>query len=933
MISAAPNCSGLVDIPAMPCPQRPTTTYVYNDTAPTPTVTTTQLQNAAGQSKTSISTADGMGHVTLTQTAIGSGAYDNVSTVYDGEGLVYSVSNPYLTGGSQLLTLYAYDALGRVTSKTNPDQTTEKSSYLGNATTFTDENGNSWTRTYDSFGNLIGVVEPSPGTTTNYTYDALNDLTSVTQGIGTPETRSFTYDSLSRLLTATNPESGTIGYTYDANGNLFTRTDARGIKITYSYDDINRLLGKTYSDATYPVSYTYDTSSSPSPTNIIGRLTDEKTVVQGYTMTERAIDQYDVMGRIVSERQCFKGGCAGGTNYTLTHSYDLAGELVGSNNGMTGANAAAFVYGYDNAGRLNCVSTGSCTQPGTLFQATAYNAIGLTNANYATPVGGTAAFSQALTYDTRTRLTGETDTATNPTSGMPYSYAVGYDGVGNVTSMNDSIMGQWTFQTPGYDALNRLVNGAAITGPYANKYACWTYDAYGNQTMEAISSTACNNSPTPTTWAHYNTNNRITGTGLMPNGLGYDAAGDVTNDGVNMYEYDAEGRQTGVLSLTTMELTGYVYDAEGRRIEKVLVNGWNTPNPQSVIQDEYLLGLNNEQVSVLDGSGNWQWTNVYAGGKPLATYDSAGTHFTLTDWLGTKRMQLSEQISGTTATVTVGEQCTSLPFGDGLNCTGSDVNQLHFTGKERDTESGNDYFDARYYASSMGRFMSPDYNNFANDLDPVPFADLENPQSLNLYGYVLNNPLKNKDSDGHSCDPDYTTTNANGDMVVHAGQCHLDWWDLPGYAWVGLANILMSNTPKQAATGAGQMAYAYTTAVPFALAGVEMTAGAGLTSLGLEAGGKELLKDGTKAAAKQIIEDLPDGAQKASAKRAVNGATSSETVSITKSADGTITVSRTRPGFDGSQTMTKTIDSAGNSKTVQTAVDASGRQVHYDPKN
>ena len=67
-------------------------------------------------------------------------------------------------------------------------------------------------------------------------------------------------------------------------------------------------------------------------------------------------------------------------------------------------------------------------------------------------------------------------------------------------------------------------------------------------------------------------------------------------------QYDAEGRQPGILDPTTEALTGYVYDAEGRRVEKVLVNGWNTPNPQSVIQDEYLLGLNDEQVTVLNGS-------------------------------------------------------------------------------------------------------------------------------------------------------------------------------------------------------------------------------------------------------------------------------------------------------------------------------------------
>jgi RHS repeat-associated protein len=69
------------------------------------------------------------------------------------------------------------------------------------------------------------------------------------------------------------------------------------------------------------------------------------------------------------------------------------------------------------------------------------------------------------------------------------------------------------------------------------------------------------------------------------------------------------------------------------------------------------------------------------------------------------------------------------------------------TGKERDTESGNDYFGARYYASSMGRFMSPDWSA---KVTPVPYAKLSNPQSLNLYSYVGNNPLRSVDPDGHA---------------------------------------------------------------------------------------------------------------------------------------------------------------------------------------
>src|SRR5208282_1782614 len=68
-------------------------------------------------------------------------------------------------------------------------------------------------------------------------------------------------------------------------------------------------------------------------------------------------------------------------------------------------------------------------------------------------------------------------------------------------------------------------------------------------------------------------------------------------------------------------------------------------------------------------------------------------------------------------------------------------------GKERDTESGNDYFFARYYSSALGRFMSPDWS--AKEDDPVPYADLDDPQSLNLYSYVRNNPMDRVDADGH----------------------------------------------------------------------------------------------------------------------------------------------------------------------------------------
>jgi RHS repeat-associated protein len=92
------------------------------------------------------------------------------------------------------------------------------------------------------------------------------------------------------------------------------------------------------------------------------------------------------------------------------------------------------------------------------------------------------------------------------------------------------------------------------------------------------------------------------------------------------------------------------------------------------------------------------------------------------------------------------DECNStvaigLRAGERWNRVGS-----RYTAKERDSESGNDYMFARYYNSNTGRFLSPDWSA---KVAPVPYAKLDNPQSLNLYSYVYNNPLSRLDADGH----------------------------------------------------------------------------------------------------------------------------------------------------------------------------------------
>jgi RHS repeat-associated protein len=126
----------------------------------------------------------------------------------------------------------------------------------------------------------------------------------------------------------------------------------------------------------------------------------------------------------------------------------------------------------------------------------------------------------------------------------------------------------------------------------------------------------------------------------------------------------------------------------------------------------------------------------------LATYSGGTTgaiSFSYTDWLGSERVR-------TSASGAVTETCINLPFGDGQSCSGSDVSPLHFTGKQRDPETNLDEFPARYYASMQGRWMTPDWSARQ---EAVPYADIHDPQSLNLYRYAANNPASHFDSDGH----------------------------------------------------------------------------------------------------------------------------------------------------------------------------------------
>jgi RHS repeat-associated protein len=85
-----------------------------------------------------------------------------------------------------------------------------------------------------------------------------------------------------------------------------------------------------------------------------------------------------------------------------------------------------------------------------------------------------------------------------------------------------------------------------------------------------------------------------------------------------------------------------------------------------------------------------------------------------------------------------------LPFGAEVKFVDNDSNHYKFTGKERDAETGLDYFGARYYSNGLGRFMTADWSAKP---EAVSYSDLDDPQSLNLYSYVRNVPTSKVDLD------------------------------------------------------------------------------------------------------------------------------------------------------------------------------------------
>ena len=623
----------------------------------------------------------------------------------------------------------------------------------------TDQQGKSRKSQTDGLGRLTTLWEDPAGQNyeTDYQYDVLDNLASVAQSGS--RNRSFVYDSVSRLTTSTNPESNTTPggttvtttYSYDNDGNLTQKmtpaqnqTGMTKVTLTYCYDVLNRMTAKGYTAQTCtngsmpsPVAtYLYDQASynGLSITNGLGRRTG---------MTDAAgieVWSYDAVGRVLTDKRTING-------VTKSTVYGYLPYVDGSLNTATYPSGRVITYQSSAAERLLSATDGTTNYASGALYAPPGGISSLTN--------GTS-FVSTQYYDKRLQpcRISVKSSGTAPGScidaanignvlDFTYNFNLGTADNGNVTGITNN-RDTTRSQMFTYDDVNRL-STAETTSTYATSPAhCWgegfEYDGqptgpspWGNLTNINVATTNYNGCTQENLSVSVNAQNRLSTTGY-----GYDTAGNIvstTSPGAASYTYNAENQMTQTVTTST---TQYAYDGDGKRVEKIVGGS---------VTKIYWFGMGSDALDETDGTGSITNSSfneyILFGGNRIARRDSSGNVFYyFVDHLGTSREIVQ---SGQT---TPCYDADFYPFGGERVYTNTCQQNYKFTGKERDSESNLDNFGARYNSSNLGRFMSPDWSAKPQG---VPYATFNNPQSLNLYSFVQNNPVTNRDLDGHWC--------------------------------------------------------------------------------------------------------------------------------------------------------------------------------------
>jgi RHS repeat-associated protein len=615
------------------------------------------------------------------------------------------------------------------------------------------------------------VLSATRHITTTYAYDVFDHLVLVSQGAMTKvnggnlsgQPRSYAYDDLGRLTSATTPESGTVtNYYTDPSGNacsgdpsLVCRTvDARGIIKTFSYNDpLSRLTGVSYNDSTPPAVYAYDTGGQAA--FALGRLTKITEDLPSATTPNAQTFSYDNLGRVTVVTESIAG-----TDYPVKYGYNSAGQMIS----LTYPSGRIVNPGYDAVGRLAHIADSVNPTPYVSVNSADYNGAGeIKKVVLGNGITGLFGYDDHLQLSTIRYYNPTAPTGTADVLNLSYDYTSTAQ-----PSNNGKIQVAHYYTVPGtedktrsesfaYDAWNRLRQAQTLDTAAANTWNLnWGYDRLGNRfSQSGTVGTATIGQPT---FSINPATNRIIG-------YCYDLAGNLTDEaacptGAHQYTYDGANRLTQINGGTAT----YSYFGQ-LRIKKTAGNGttlyiYSGGKPIA----EYAAG-----AALTKPSKEY----IYAGSQLLASVAGGGTTYYHADHLSNR--------AETDSTGNVLRRMGNFPYGESWYDSAS-VEKWKFTSYERDLDTGEtglDYAQFRYYSSGAARFISADFLA----------GNISNPSSLNRYSYVTNDPVNLTDPLGLAggnwrCRLLDHGDCAGGDYVGLNSTAGLGLWEDPFGNWV-----------------------------------------------------------------------------------------------------------------------------------------------------
>lgn len=746
------------------------TTYVYDALGHLTEVsdpcgnTTTYTYDEVGNR---IDTTDARGNTTTY-------SYDsrgNITDVYDPNGGHTAYEYDALNRRTKIIdplgnqARYEYDALGRVIKAIDPngDFTTTAYDALGRTAFTTDKNGNTTSYQYDSVGNLIEVNDPN-GIVTTHSYDAVGNKISTTDPLG--RTTIFEYDALNRLIKVTDPLGHTTETVYDDVGRVAQKIDAKGRITKYDYDLRDRLIRVT-DPAGYETNYNYDVRG-----NLISIVN-----ARGKETTY----EYDSLNRLVKQ-----------TNpLGLERSFEY--DEVGNKTALIDEDSQTTTYSYDENNRfiLESFPDGNSTSytydlAGRLVEMT--DSVGITTYQYNNKgrlISKTDPFGQTVTYTYD--AVGNKTSITYPGDKTVQYF---YDQYNDLVMINDWLGNQTDYF---YDDAGQLVEAQLPNGDFT----VYDYDNSGRLVHQS-SRTDANEPICEYTIELDEVGNRIAidyNQPILPFPpateeiieYSYDdadrliSAGDVnyvfsnrgnliqkdTGTEITDYYYDSHDWLTEVATLAEQWL--YDYDGQGHRIEESSSEGTTRYVVDPTGGDMWDVtaetdDTNSPQIYYIQGYGLVYQLDAGTGNLLCYHFDPIGSTVALTDASGNIIDSYSYE-----------------EFGKTTGCSCATSNKYQYVGKFGVSTAPDEllYMRARYYEPVNGRFVS---------LDPA-VGEVANPDSLNPYIYVINNPLLLSDPTGLY---DYLRSafgliSTKGTLIKFAGSA-LSWDFFQGLSMVDSGN-------------------------------------------------------------------------------------------------------------------------------------------------